>query len=185
MYYNRSMLPFSSVGESFDSFLRFSVVYAVIILFLIAEIIILPAPFDSIKLVPFLIITIYFWAIYRPKITPPLLVFTFGLLADMISGMPIGLGAIILVLLNWAISSQRAFLSAQSFPMIWVVFGIVYLAIVMFQWFIIGLIDFEWSSMKHIVPQLIAGIIAFPFLMSLYYLIQKILPTENFTLTSR
>ncbi len=179
------MLPFSSVGEIFESFFRFALVYSAITFFFIAEIITLPAPFDGIKLVPFLLITIYFWALYRPQIMPPLLAFTLGLLADILSGMPIGIGAITLVFLNWLISSQRIFLYAQSFLIIWIIFSVFYTAIIALQWLFYGLISLQWSSISNIIPQLIAGIIAFPFLMSAYHMIHKILPPANFTLTSR
>ena len=179
------MLPFSSIGERLDDIARFTAVYFLITIFFIAEIIALPSPFDGFKHVPFLMITVYFWAVYRPNVLPPLLVFILGLMADVITGMPIGVGAIILVLLNWAISSQRAFITAQSFAMTWLVFGIVYVGIVVMQWLIFGLIQFQWSPINHITPQFIAGIIAFPFVAGAYHLAHKMLPAANFTLTSR
>jgi len=179
------MLPFSSIGERLDDIARFSAVYFLIAIFFTAEIIALPSPFDGFRLVPFLMITVYFWAAYRPNILPPLLVFILGLLADIITGAPIGVGAIILVLMNWAISSQRAFLSAQSFPMVWLVFGMVYAVITVLQWLVFGLVQLQWSSITHIMPQYLAGLIAFPFVSIICHLANKILPNQNFTLTSR
>lgn len=179
------MLPFSSIGERFDEIARFGTVYAILIFFIVIEILAFPDPFSSLQFVPFLMISVYFWALYRPNVLPPLLVFIFGLLVDVMSGLPIGVGAIILVLLNWAISEQRAFLSAQSFAMKWLVFGMVYLVIVIVQWMVLGLINFEWSSIAQIIPQFIVGMVAFPFVMIIHHLAYKILPSPNFTLTSR
>jgi len=179
------MLPFSSIGERVDDIARFAAVYCLIAIFFIAEIIALPSPFDGFKLVPFLMITVYFWAAYRPNVLPPVMVFVLGLLADVITGTPIGVGAIILVLLNWAVSSQRAFLTAQSFAMVWLVFGIIYAAITVMQWLVFGLLQFQWPSVTHIMPQFLAGIIAFPCIAAIYHLAYKILPNQNFTLTSR
>lgn len=179
------MLPFSSIGERLDDVARFAAVYFLIAIFFIAEILSLPSPFDAFKQVPFMMITVYFWAAFRPSVLPPMLVFIIGILVDIITGGPIGVGACVLVLMNWAIASQRAFLTAQSFAMFWLVFGIVYAGIVILQWLVFGLIQFQWPSTTHIIPQFLAGIIAFPFLVSIYHLANKILPTANFTLTSR
>ena len=179
------MLPFSSIGEKLEDLARFAAVYMLVAIFFIGEIITLPAPFDGFTSVPFLIITVFFWAAYRHGFLPPLVVFTIGLLADIITGAPIGVGAIILVLLHWAISTQRAFITAQSFAMVWLVFAIVYAAIVTLQLLVFGFIQFQWTSITQIVPQFFTGIIAFPFVTVIYHLAYKILPNQNFTLTSR
>ena len=67
----------------------------------------------------------------------------------------------------------------------WLVFGMVYLVIVIVQWMVLGLINFEWSSIAQIIPQFIVGMVAFPFVMIIHHLAYKILPSPNFTLTSR
>lgn len=179
------MLPFSTIGEKFDDILRFSAVYLIILAFFIADVIALPSPLDGLSLIPFMMITTYYWAIYRPTVLPVFVVFALGILLDIMSGMPLGFNAIILVLIHWAISDQRAFLTAQSFIVIWLAFSVIYTTIVILQWLIFGLLNFDWASLSLITPQLIAGIVSFPFVMIILHLAHKILPRANFPLTSR
>lgn len=178
------MLPFSSLGETFEDVARGLGVYLIILIFFIAQIIALPSPFDVFMRVPFLLITVYFWAVYRPSFLPALVVFILGITADMITGAPIGVGAIILVTLHWAISNQRAFIAAQSFPMVWLIFAIIYAGVTIIEWLIFGLVNLGWTPMKTIVSQFISGIVAFPFLMIIYHLAHKVLPKQKFPLTS-
>ena len=179
------MLPFSTIGEKFEDIARFGAVYALITLFFILDVIPVPQPFDGLMAVPFLTITVYYWAAYRPTLLPVLAVFILGLLLDIMGGTPIGLNAILLVLLHWAISDQRAFLSAQSFLMVWLVFCVVSTGVIIVQWAITGLVNLGWASIALLWPQMLAGIVAYPMLTILLHLIHKILPSPKMPLTSR
>ncbi len=179
------MLPFSSIGEKLNDIIRYAFAYFAIFCLLLMDVIALPEPLDIFRLVPFLVIAIYFWSIHRPTIAPPVLVFILGVLVDIISGTPIGLNAVIFVLLQWAIASQRAFLSAQSFMILWLVFTTINAGILLVQWFILGLVQFDWTSLSHVLTQAIAGMIAYPFVIGVLYFAHKMLPSMNFPLTSR
>ena len=135
--------------------------------------------------IPFMLIAVFYWAIYRPTIMPSIAVFVIGLLIDILGGGALGLNAIIFVLVHWGMSSQRAFLLAQPFPMIWLVFAVVSFAIITAQWLLLGLFQLQWIAIHEISPQYIGAIAAFPFLALLLYFANKLLPHKNLTLTSR
>ena len=67
----------------------------------------------------FLLMTVYYWAIYRPDVMPFLLVFMLGLLQDILSGGPAGMNACIMLIAFGLVVSQRRFFIGKSFPVIW------------------------------------------------------------------
>jgi len=179
------MLPFSSIHERFEDILRFAVIIMLMLCLCIADVIALPSPFDPFSHIPFMVITVFYWALYRPTFLPVIAVFVIGLFLDSLGGGPLGFNAMILVLVHWAISSQRAFLLAQPFPIIWLVFAVVSFAILTLQWLVLGLVELHWIAVAELLPKYIAGLVAFPFLALLLYFAHKVLPNKNLTLTSR
>lgn len=73
---------------------------------------------------PFLpLMAVYYWAIYRPTMMPPFLAFAAGLLLDVITYAPMGMNALLFVVVQWVVRGQRVFLTGQPFIMIWIGFG--------------------------------------------------------------
>jgi len=179
------MLPFSSISERLEDIARYTLIYTVLSIFFIADVIAIPNPFDWIMGIPFVIIAIYYWSIHRPTIMPAFLAFAAGLMIDILSGAPFGLNAMLFVLLQWAISDQRAFLSAQNFAMIWLVFAIVFSVILMVQWFVTGLLNFNWVSIMQAAPQMMTALLTFPIITLLLHMTKKILPNMKMSLSSR
>ena len=64
------------------------------------------------------LMTVFYWAIYRPDLFPAICAFLLGIWQDILVGSPIGLHALILILANWAIMSQRTFFQGKSFAVI-------------------------------------------------------------------
>ena len=61
------------------------------------------------------LVTVFYWAIYRPDLFPVVAAFALGLWQDILVGSPIGLHALTLLLANWAIVSQRTFFQGKAF----------------------------------------------------------------------
>jgi len=179
------MLPFSSISERFEDVARYAAVYAVMLVFFIADVIAIPNPFDWVMSIPFLVIAIYYWALYRPTIMPAILVFALGFMVDILSGAPFALNAMIFVLLQWAVSDHRVFIAAQGFVMVWLIFGVVYSGLIILQWFVNGLINLSWMSVTQIFPQIAVALIMFPLIMMILHFIHKILPNMKMSLSSR
>lgn len=82
----------------------------------------------------FALIAVYFWSIYRSEIFPIWIVFVLGLIQDLILGTPLGITALILILVRSLSVSQRRFLLGQSFIVEWAGFILVALGASFLAW---------------------------------------------------
>jgi rod shape-determining protein MreD len=87
----------------------------------------------------FILIAIYYWAITRPDMLPPLGVFATGIVFDLVCGYPLGMTALTLLVVQWVIRLQRKFLSGQPFRVIWAGMAVVALAAGLAQWLLFSL----------------------------------------------
>ena len=88
---------------------------------------VLPLGIPGLRIVtPFLALAaVYFWSIYRPELVPVWAAFLAGLLQDLLIGSPIGLTALVLVLVRALAASQRRTVLGQSFGVEWAGFLLV------------------------------------------------------------
>ena len=68
------------------------------------------------------LISIYYWAIHRPDLMPGWAVFLLGLIQDLLGGGPIGIYALVFLLMVAAVGLLRRILATGSFTFVWVVF---------------------------------------------------------------
>lgn len=77
----------------------------------------------------FSLCAIFFWTVASPTLLPPLMVFFVGLIEDSLSGGPIGLWAVIFLLVQFVTMSQRQVLVGIRFLLSWASFiPVCYLA---------------------------------------------------------
>lgn len=85
----------------------------------------LPIPFYG-EIAPALpLMGVYYWVVFRPDLTPRVLVFMVGLFQDALIGAPFGLTALIFLLAHAFVLSQRRFLVGKPFWIFWAGFAIV------------------------------------------------------------
>ena len=65
------------------------------------------------------VIAVYYWSIYRPDLLPLAAVFGVGLFQDALAGTPLGLTALVLISVQYAVISQRRFFHGKSFLVEW------------------------------------------------------------------
>jgi rod shape-determining protein MreD len=65
---------------------------------------------------------VFFWTIFRPASMPPPAVFAVGLLQDLLSFAPLGVGVLTLLLVHGLALRWRMELAKQSFLAVWLVF---------------------------------------------------------------
>jgi len=65
---------------------------------------------------------IFYWAAFWPELMPKVIVFFIGIIQDAIQGMPFGFSSFSLLILWFAIFSQRRFISGESFMGIWLIY---------------------------------------------------------------
>ena len=110
------------------------------------------------------LMTVFYWAIYRPDLFPAIAAFCLGLWEDILVGAPVGLHALILLLANWAIISQRTFFQGKSFAVIWWCFSLVALVAGILSWIIVCALNTSLISPVPALFQAALTIGAFPFM---------------------
>jgi len=66
---------------------------------------------------------VYFWSLFRPAAMPPAVVFGIGLLFDLLSYLPIGVGVLTLLVVHGLALRWRRVLTRQGFMSVWLAFA--------------------------------------------------------------
>ncbi len=99
----------------------------------------------------FALMAVYYWSILASA--PPVGVFAFGLVLDLLSGYPPGMNALVLVAAQAMTAHQRKFLLGQSFLVIWAGFAVVAFCAGSVQWVLFSLLNL---TVMAVLPVLIA-----------------------------
>lgn len=94
---------------------------------LIAVLSVVPVALPSYHLLApdFVLMAVFYWTVHRPDLMRSWTVFVIGLLDDVLSGMPLGVNALILVLVHGAILSQHRVFRGKSFGLVWWGFALI------------------------------------------------------------
>ena len=82
----------------------------------------------------FALMAVFYWCIYRPDYLPPYAIFIVGVLYDVLGGGPLGLTALLLLLVHAFIVPQRRVFHGKSFFVEWFGFAIVALGLGAIGW---------------------------------------------------
>jgi rod shape-determining protein MreD len=167
----------SAVPEQIHIAIRFCIVYAVVLAFFVLNTVSLSLPISGSVEIPFSVMVIYYWSIYRPRLLPPVLVFGAGIVFDAVSGLPLGLSAFVFLGLRWLVVDQRLFLMGQSFMMVWMVFAAMSAMCLVFQWFMYGVLNFQWTPILSVMFTFIAGFVVFPIVNMVLNVSHRLLPS--------
>lgn len=165
-------------SKKIEIFSRFCGVYALIAIFILADVISFQIPFFQDIRPSFTLMALFYWSIYRPTLTPPLFAFAVGLFIDMLSGLPLGLHAALFVMVHYLVSGQRKMFMGQ--PFITVFFGYCFVGSVMasLQWLLYGLVTHSWVPFMPVMGMAALGIAFFPVALLLMNASHKLLPLE-------
>ena len=87
------------------------------------------------------LIAVYFWSIYRPDLLGYGSGFAIGVLEDLLTGAPLGVGALTLLLTQWIVFNQQKFFHAKPFAVTWFTFVLVAFGAAFLKWICIGLVE--------------------------------------------
>ncbi|MBY0431525.1 MAG: rod shape-determining protein MreD [Rhodospirillales bacterium] len=92
-------------------------------------------------LVPVLtLMSVFYWAIYRPDLMPAYAAFMVGLLYDVISGIPIGVNALVCLLVHGVTVSQRRFFLGNTFVVTWWAFAVIAAGAAIISWLLVAVL---------------------------------------------
>ncbi len=157
--------------------LRLLVPQVLLFSLLIVNMLALPFPYAGTVNPYFVLMAVYYWAIYRPTMVSSLVCFVAGLLLDILSGGLLGMNAFILILFQWVVRSQRRFLMGQPFLVMWFIFSVVVLSAALMQWGMSGFSAMQWGSPLSALFNAVVSFFLFPFVSLLLILTHRILPS--------
>ncbi len=165
-----------SFADHFPVFLRMMIVYLIMFILFLLNTVSISTPLPTTIDVPFIIMIIYYWAIYRPTLIPPSMVFIAGICFDLLSGLPVGLNAFVFLLLRHIMVSQRLFLTGQPFTVVWIGFMMAGLASISLHWLLLGLTMFQWGEFSPVFLTSFVAILLFPLISVVLHFSHKALP---------
>lgn len=119
------------------------------------------------------LVAVYFWTLYRPEQFGYILAFSIGMLEDVLTGMPIGITALTLLLAQWLVFNQQMFFHGKSFIITWYAFFIVCAGAFFIKWFFINFIQGSgFSGDGNIVVSYLMTIVVYPVIAWLFSKIQ-------------
>jgi rod shape-determining protein MreD len=83
---------------------------------------------------------VYYWAIYRPDLLPAWAAFLVGLLHDIIAGTPLGVNALVMLLVQGVSASQRKFFLGKSFLVAWWAFSLLAAGATGMSWLLMSIL---------------------------------------------
>lgn len=118
---------------------------------------------------------VYFWTIFQPELLPPPAVFLVGLLQDILSGAPIGLGTLILLGVQQFVAFERRVFTARTFVIAWFGFGVVALLATAASWLLGSLHAGRMIEVQPFVMQTLFSIALYPVVSWLFGQIVRLL----------
>lgn len=110
------------------------------------------------------LVSVFFWTLVRPGSMPPPAVFLLGLLVDLLSYAPLGVGVVILLVLHGLTLAGRRVLGRAGFLLAWLAFAILAVGAVALQWALTALLTLQILPVSPAVLAAILAIGAYPLL---------------------
>ncbi|MEZ5814966.1 MAG: rod shape-determining protein MreD [Alphaproteobacteria bacterium] len=171
------MGPYSSLPDRLEFLARMVVPYAFMLLVFFLGLVSVPYPLAAFFKAPLLLMAVYYWSIYRPTLIPPWLVFVGGFLFDLIAGAPYtGLSALLFLFCRIFVVDQRRFLTGQAFPVVWIGFCALDIAVHLLQWCMFSALSAAWIPFQELSSSMLLGIVTFPLFYLFLHMTHKILP---------
>jgi len=123
----------------------------------------------------FVLAAVYYWTIYRPELLPPIVVFLGGIVLDMLTGTPLGVSSLLLLLARTVVETQRRFFVNRLFPFVWGGFALLAAAAIAFLWLIGSLLDGVLLDMRAAALQWVLTVASFPAIGYLLMRLQRAL----------
>jgi rod shape-determining protein MreD len=171
-------LPYEFVNWA----MRLLLAQGVIILFLLLNVVSFSMPHAGDFKPFFLLMAVYYWAIYRPTVMPVAYTFVLGLILDFLTELPPGMSALIMLVLQTVVRRSRLFMMGQPYVMVWLGFGITCLTYTLAFWLLMSLKNVSFVPFASFVQMLMAALLSlflFPLASLLLQGVHRVLPVDT------
>lgn len=110
----------------------------------------------------FALMAVFYWSIFRSDLMTMVGAFLIGLLLDLLTGGPLGLNALILVIIHELGVSQRRVFLGSSFLVNWTAFALVIGAVAPLSWALISLLHWRLLPTAPVLAQVLLSLGLYP-----------------------
>ena len=168
---------------TFNSIWRYCLAYGVFALLAFISVMSFSIPLTESVRPYFIIMIVYFWAIHRPMLIPPLVIFMVGIVYDLLMGFPLALHSVLFIVAYWLIKNQRLFFLGQSYLAIWIGFIITCSSLVSLEYFFFSALAQSFLNIKPLIGSLLLSVCIFPLLSFAFTKINGLLPYDHNIIT--
>lgn len=121
---------------------------------------------------------VFFWSIHRPQLFGMGAAFVVGLLQDLVTGVPLGLGTLLLLLTRASVAPQARLFLGKPFVMHWWGFILLSFAAAVAAWLVAAIVIGVFAPIGLVVMSALLGVVAFPVTYGVCSLIERLLEEE-------
>lgn len=119
----------------------------------------------------FALMAVFYWSIFRSDLMTMVGAFLIGLLLDLLCAGPLGLNALILVVVHELGVSQRRVFLGSSFFVNWAAFALVIGAVVPLSWALVSLLHWRLLPTAPVLAQVMLSLVLYP---GVYWLLSRL-----------
>ena len=171
------MRQFTPDSPNYLSYLGFVIPPLTVFLAMALTVVPLPAVGTVRIIILWPLLTVFFWALYRPDLQPLWTVFVLGLLYDLISGTPLlGVSSFLFVASALTTQIQHRALLLQNFWLGWAAAAVIVTLARLVEGLCYGIMIGSWPSLTTIGLSVLVSILAFPLLAGALTVLRRLLP---------
>lgn len=122
---------------------------------------------------------LYYWGVHRPTLIPLWSWAIYGLFLDSITGLPLGLTSLFLIIADLTIKSQRRLLIAQPYFVFWLGFAVLAILYEVWRLTCFLIITSSIPAMNGLFIEAGLSIILFPLINIVLILTHRLLPLSQ------
>ncbi len=131
------------------------------------------------------VLAVFFWVIYRPDLMSYGAAFAIGIVADLASGAPLGISAMVLLVVRRVVLGQQRFFIGKPFPVLWSGCAFIALPAALLQWLLASIYLFAGLEIMPVIFQALLTTLLFPPVAWLLTRCQVLLPMPRVPLHGR
>lgn len=111
--------------QRLDSWARASAPLVLTLAVVILKVVPLRLPEFAVIAPDLVLMAVFYWTVHRPDLLRAWGAFIVGLLDDILTGTPLGVSSLVLLLVHWTIITQHRLFRSLSFGLLWLAFAVV------------------------------------------------------------
>lgn len=159
--------------QRLDQWLRDATPMMAMALFAILSVIPLGIPGYQTIVPSYTAIAAFYWAVFRPDLQPPSALFLIGVLQDVLAATPLGLTALILLVVHALAISQRKVFLGKPFVLSWVGFVAIHGLASAMAYFLVCMLEFQIVDPKPAGFQYLLTVMLFPLVAWIFVRIHR------------